>query len=157
MKGTGIFVILPSQDGFKSGCPETEFQLITFLSQLRSSRTQMFFKLGVLKNSAIVKHLCWSLFLKKLKKEEALTQVFSYKHCEIFKNRFLYGTTTSGDCFCQFDKVANCSVLSICRPSVINQKHNMGWLLLKRFVHLCRAFSLHINRSHSNTFLLITM
>ena len=34
----------------------------------RSSRSQMFFKIGVLKNFAIFaeKHLCWSLFLIKL-------------------------------------------------------------------------------------------
>ena len=48
------------------------------------------------------------------------------------------------------------SVLGICRPSVINQKYNVGWFLPKRFVHLCRAFSLHIiSRKHSNEFLLI--
>ena len=35
---------------------------------LRSSRTQMFFKIAVLKNFAVLprKHLCWSLFLIKL-------------------------------------------------------------------------------------------
>ena len=73
----------------------------------------MFFKIVVLKTFAIVKHLCWSLFLIKLKKE-APAQVFSYEHCEIFKNSFHYRTTTSGSCFCRFDKVANCSVLGIC-------------------------------------------
>ena len=110
----------------------------------------MFFKIGVLKNFATAKHQRWSLFLKKLKKEEAPTQVFSYKHYEIFKNSFLYRTTTSGGCFCQFDKVTNCSVLGICRHKH-NQKDNMGWLFLKRCVHLCRAFSLHIvSKSHSN-------
>ena len=118
----------------------------------------MFFKIVVLKNIATVKHLCWSLFLIKLKKEEAPTQVFSYEYSEIFQNGFLYRTTTSGGCFCQLDKVANCSVLGICRPSLINQKHNIGWFLLKKIVHLCKAFSLHIiSRNHSNTFLLINM
>ena len=29
LKATGIFVILPSQDGFESDCPETKFQTIT--------------------------------------------------------------------------------------------------------------------------------
>ena len=35
----------------------------------RNSRSQMFFEIGVLKNSAIFtgKHLCWSLFLMKLR------------------------------------------------------------------------------------------
>ena len=118
----------------------------------------MFFKIGVLKNFATVKHLCSSLFLIKLKKEEAPTQVFSYEHCKIFKNSFLYRRTTFSDRFCQFDEVATCSILGICLSSVINQKHNMEWFLLKRFVHLCRAFSLHvISRNHSNTFLLIKM
>ena len=104
----------------------------------------MYFKIGVLKNFLTVKHLCWSLSFIKLKKEEAPTQVFSCEHCEIFRNSFLYRTTTSGSCFCQFDKVANCSVLGTCRPSLINQKYNVGWFLLKRFVHLCRACSLYI-------------
>ena len=37
----------------------------------RSSRSHMFFKIGVLKNFAnfIGKHLCWSLFLIKFKKK----------------------------------------------------------------------------------------
>ena len=103
-----------------------------FLRQLRSSRTQMFFKIGVLKNFATVKHLCWSLFSIKLKKEEAQTQVFSYEHCEIFKYRFPYKTITSGGCFFQFDKVANCSVSGICRPPPSNQKRNMGWFPVKK-------------------------
>ena len=29
LKATGIFVILLSQDGFESDCPETKFQSIT--------------------------------------------------------------------------------------------------------------------------------
>ena len=38
------------------------------LLTVRSSRSQMFFKMGALKNPAIFteKHLCWSLFLTKL-------------------------------------------------------------------------------------------
>ena len=118
----------------------------------------MYFKIGVLKNVLTVKHLCWSLSFKKLKKEEAPTQVFSCEHCEIFRNSFLYRTATFGGCFCQFDKVANCAVLGICRPSLINQKYSVGWFLLKKIVYLCRACSLHIIiRNHSNTFLLINM
>ena len=103
-----------------------------FLRQLRSSRTQMFFKIGVLKNFATVKHLCWSLLLIKLKKEEAQTQVFSHEHYEIFKDGFSYKTITSGGCFFQFDKVANCSVSGISRPPLINQKRNMEWFPLKK-------------------------
>ena len=45
----------------------------------RSRRSQMFFKIGVLKNIANFtgKHLCWSLFLIKLQ---------AYEICEILKN-----------------------------------------------------------------------
>ena len=51
----------------------------------------MFFKVGVLENSAIFagKYLCWSLFLIKLHS----VQVFSCAYCEIFKNRVFYRTT----------------------------------------------------------------
>ena len=49
----------------------------------------MFFKIGVLKNFAAVKRLRWSLFLIKLKKEEAPTLVFSYEHCEILRAAFI--------------------------------------------------------------------
>ena len=64
----------------------------------------MFFKIGALKNFATVKHLCRSLFLLKLKKEEAPAQVFSCEHCNIFKNSSLHWTTASGSCFYQFDR-----------------------------------------------------
>ena len=42
--------------------------IIIFPWQYRSSRSQNFFKIGVLKNFALFarKHLCWSLFLIKL-------------------------------------------------------------------------------------------
>ena len=119
----------------------------------------MFFKIGALKNFAKVKHLCWSLFLIKIKKKEAPTQLFSWEHCKIVKNSFLHrATTTSSGCFYQFGKVASCSVLGICRPSLINQNLNVGLFLLKRFVHLYRACSLHIiSRNYSSVFLLINM
>ena len=48
----GIFVILQSQDGFKSDCPETKFQTITFISKIspeaavtRCSSTQVLLKI----------------------------------------------------------------------------------------------------------------
>ena len=119
----------------------------------------MFFKTGVLKNFAKVKHLCWSVFLIKTKKKEASTQMLSCNYCKIVKNSFLYrAITTSDGCFYQFGKVANCSVLGLCPPSLINQKLSVGWFLLKRFVHLYRACSLHItSRNYSKAFLLIIM
>ena len=64
----------------------------------RSSRSQMFFKIGVLKNFAIFtgKHLCCNLFFNKvaglryatLLKKETLSQVFSCEYCNIFKNTY---------------------------------------------------------------------
>ena len=33
--------------------------------------------------------------------------------------------------------------LSICRPSLPCQKHNVGWFLLRRLVDLIRVYSLH--------------
>ena len=56
----------------------------------RSSRSQVFFKIGLLKNFANFtgKHLWWSPFLIKLLKTGSLTQVLSCDICEIFKNTF---------------------------------------------------------------------
>ena len=49
------------------------------------------------------------------------------------------------------------SVLGIFRP-LLNQKHNSGWFLLRKFVDLARVCSLHIiTRKYSNTFLLIKL
>ena len=52
----------------------------------RSRRSQMFFKIIVLKCFATFtgKRLCWNLFLIKL---------FCCEYCEILKNNFLYRTT----------------------------------------------------------------
>ena len=58
-----------------------------------SSRSQMFFKTGVLKYliSLTGKHLCWSLFLTKFFTnfvKNTPAQVFSCEICKIFKNNF---------------------------------------------------------------------
>ena len=69
----------------------------------RSSCSQMFFKIAVLKNLAVLSkknNLCWSLVFNKVAglkacifiKKEALAQVFPLEYCEIFKNSFLYRT-----------------------------------------------------------------
>ena len=65
-------------------------KLICFQNAFRSSRSQMFFKKGILKNFVIFtgKHLCWSLFFNKV----AGLLVFSCEYCEIFKNSFFYRT-----------------------------------------------------------------
>ena len=70
----------------------------------RSSCSQMFFQTGVLNNFAIFtgKHLCWSLFMIKLKawrpttilKIDRKTDVFLWK---LFRTLFLQNTT--GGCF----------------------------------------------------------
>ena len=71
----------------------------TVVQRCSSSRSQMFFIISVLKNLAIFigKHLCWNLFLTKLRtdllKRKTPTQVFSYEYCEIFKNSFFYRTS----------------------------------------------------------------
>ena len=55
----------------------------------------------------------------------------------------------------RFTKV---NVVNICRPSLFNQKYNVGWFLQGIFVDLPRVSSLHIiSRNHSNTFLLINL
>ena len=68
---------------------------------LRSSRLQIFFKSGVLKNFANFtgKHLCLNLFLIKLQasrlqlyQKETPTQVLSCEICKNFKNTFFYRT-----------------------------------------------------------------
>ena len=64
------------------------------LKQSKSSRSQMFFEIGTLKNSAIFtgKHLCWCLFLIKLRafrpatflKRDSNTGI-SCGYCKIFR------------------------------------------------------------------------
>ena len=62
-----------------------------------SSRSHMFFKIGVLKNFAncTAKHLSWSLFLTKFFTDfikNTPTQMLSCAICKIFKNTFFYRT-----------------------------------------------------------------
>ena len=69
-----------------------------FVQLFRSSRSQMFFKIDVLRNFTDLtrKHLCRSFLLKKLQcwypetflKRES-KQMFSCEYCEIFKNSFV--------------------------------------------------------------------
>ena len=66
----------------------------------RTSRSQMFFKVDVLKSYAIFtrKHLRWSLFFKKFQSfrpatlKETPAKVFSCEYCKIFKNSFFHRT-----------------------------------------------------------------
>ena len=69
---------------------------------IRSSRSQMLLKIGVLKKFTTFtgKHLCWILFLIKLLalmpatlfKRVSQTGFFLYVHCENFKHTFFYTT-----------------------------------------------------------------
>ena len=54
--------------------------------------------------------------------------------------------------YCLVRTELNCSVMGICRSSLLNQKHYAGWFLLKRFVDLVRICYLHIiGRNHQKT------
>ena len=79
--------------------------------------------------------------------KETLKQVLSCEYCEIFTNNLFYWT--------QFGKV---TMMGIGRSSLLNQKYNVGWFLLKRFVHLFRVSYFHIiSRNHSNTLFLFNL
>ena len=71
----------------------------------RIGRSQMFFKIGVLKNFASLTgwHLCWSLFLLKLQLhyKEVPTQLFSSEIWEILEE-YLFSQRTSAECFSNF-------------------------------------------------------
>ena len=58
---TGIFIILLIQDGFKGDSPDNHL-----VNSFKSSRTQMFFIIGIFQKFRNRKHLYWSLFLTKL-------------------------------------------------------------------------------------------
>ena len=67
---------------------------LTFAILFRSSRSQMFFKLGVLKNFAIFsgKHLCWNPFFNEvagLKPETSLKKKFQHRRFPVNVSKFL--------------------------------------------------------------------
>ena len=74
----------------------------------------MFFKIGVLKN---------------------FKNVFSSEYCKIFNSIILENFWWLFFSIRQ----SNCSVLGICWPSLLYQKHSVGWFLLKRFVDMFRV------------------
>ena len=88
---------------------------------------QMFFKIGVLESfpNFTGKHLCWSLFFKRLQAEGLQLYLKSLQlRCfpvkfEIFNNIFLQNTSgdcfcTSGGCFCIFFKKVIKQLLLFC-------------------------------------------
>ena len=97
-----------------------------------SSRTQMFFKTGAIRNFAKFtrKHLCWSLFLIKLQAslqlyfnlvpKETWAQVIPVK-ITIFTSSFFYGTPPVA---AFVSLITYSSMLGICRSSLLNQKQN---------------------------------
>ena len=55
-------------------------------------------------------------------------------------------------------KPENAPLMGICRSSLLNQKHNVGWFPPKSFVDLLRICYLNIiSRNHCNTLLLINL
>ena len=120
----------------------------------KSSRSQMIFKIGVLKHYAIFtrKYLCWSYFLIKLQawrptillKRDSNTDIF-LEYCETFKNI----------CFKEYLRTA-ASVLLIQKLVIITEHlPSLPQCGMVRFVDLVRVHSLLIiSRNHSNTFLL---
>ena len=60
----------------------------------RSSRSQMFFKIGVFKNFVLFtgKLFCWSLSFITFTQKRLQHRCFFCKHCEIFKNNLFYRT-----------------------------------------------------------------
>ena len=102
-----------------------------FIKSAQKQPYAMFFKIVALKN---------------------VTQVFSHDY-KIFKNsvfienlQWLFFSV----------RLSNCSALAISWPSLLNQKHNVAWSLLKRSLDLFRVRYI-ISRTHSNTILLTNL
>ena len=144
MKATRIFVILLSQDGFESNCPETKFQTILSQSQFRSSRTQMFFKISVsqkFRNRRIPA-------LESLFKNVAGPKVCKFMEKRLQHLRCLFLSIWQG----------NFSVLGICRPSTSQSKTIWDGFYQKGLQIFSWVCSLHIiSRNHCNIFLLINL
>ena len=81
---------------------------VSFSTIVRSSRSQMFFKISVLKNftNFTEKHLFWSLFPSclELYQKETPAQVFFCEVCKIFKNIHLR-TTKVGLIFIEMPEI----------------------------------------------------
>ena len=102
-----------------------------FIKSAQKQPYAMFFKIVALKN---------------------VTQLFSHDY-KIFKNSVFIGNLQ----WLFFSvRLINCSGLAISWPSLLNQKHNVGWFLLKRLADLFRVRYI-ISKNHSNTFLLINL
>ena len=113
----------------------------------------MFFKIGVVKHFTIFirKHLCWNYFLVQFQACRATILLKRDSSTDVFSDICERHLRTAASLLLTIKLVIK--VLGICRPSLLNQKHNMGWFLLRRFGDLIRVYSLLIiSRNHSNTF-----
>ena len=90
----------------------------TFSSNFKCSRSQIFFNIGVL--------------FEKIYLKENPPQLFSCKHCEIFKSTYSEMAPSALVMIYYNHKVSN-YVLGTYR-----QKHNVEWFLLRRFLDLVR-------------------
>ena len=103
-------------------------------------------KLVFLKISLYSQSVVESVF-NKLYLKETSTQVFSCEYCKIFTNSFIDRALPVA-AFVSFIKFSGHLPISL-----LNQKHNLGWFLPKRFVDLVRVSYLHsISRNHSKSF-----
>ena len=134
MKATGIFVILLSEDGFESDCPETKVLDRHFVKSVQKHQYADILQYMFPKNFATEKHLFWSLFSVTLKAWKSATSWKSDSntcfpaYCGIFENSFLCR-------FCQFHKVTAQYWISADLPC-LKEKHNVGRFLLERFLDL---------------------
>ena len=123
----------------------------------------MFFKIGVLRNFAIFKRKHLDPLFNKVAGLAAIN--FAQKRLQhrcFLVNIPKFSRTTF---FIEHHRwmsllvwSSNCSVTSIYRSSLLHQKHDVGWFLLKRFVDLLRVcYLLIISRNFSKTLLLINV
>ena len=124
--------------------------------------TEAFCKIDFLKNFQVGKHLCWTLFPIKLLAKRQATLLKRDSNAGIFLTiaKFLRAAFFIEHLRWLFLSVwwSHCSVLGICRHSLLNQKHNVWWFLLKGVADIVRVSSFHIiSRNHSNAFLLINL
>ena len=96
---------------------------------------------------------CWSYFLIKLQAWRSSILLKRDSNTGFFLWILFWRTSANGS-FCTY----NHKVSNKYWTSFLNQKHDMGWFLLRRFVDLVRLYSLLIiSRNHSNTFLLLDL
>ena len=131
----------------------------------RSSCRQMFFKTGVIGDFAIFtgKHLCWSLFLIKLR-ALGLQLYFNLVPKDFNTGVFLWKLRTPF--FIEHLRWLLLSVwksngsltISICQYFFNQKQKNVGWFVLKRLIDLTSLSYLPIiSRNNSNTLLMINL